>query len=98
MNADADANDDELLLQSLADIEEFLRDNDAASFLDRLHPGASEAALAAAEASLRAPLGALRLLYRWHDGQSIDDEREPLFEHMFFLSLEDACDALWTVV
>ena len=85
------ASDEEQLLQSLADIEEFLRDHGAASFADSLRPGASDAALAAAEAEMGAPLGALRTLYRWHDAQNWRREREPLFEHMFFLDLKEAC-------
>jgi cell wall assembly regulator SMI1 len=85
------ASADEQLRQALADIEEFLHDNDASSFVDALRPGASEAALAAAEANVGAPLGKLRLLYRWHDGQDWRREREPLFEHLFFLDLAEAC-------
>jgi cell wall assembly regulator SMI1 len=80
----------DLLEQALADIEEWMADNDAASFVDTLLPGASDAALAAAQQHFGVPLlPALEALYRWHDGQS--GEVEPFFEHMFFLSLAEAC-------
>lgn len=85
------ASDDDQLRQALADIEEFLHDHDASSFVEGLRPGASEAALDAAEASAGGPLGPLRLLYRWHDGQDWRSEREPLFGQLFFLDLDEAC-------
>jgi cell wall assembly regulator SMI1 len=80
----------DLLEQALADIEEWLTDNDLASFVATLRPGASQAALRAAEGEFGVPLSpSLEALYRWHDGQAADVE--PLFEHMFFLDLEQAC-------
>ncbi|MFV8756594.1 SMI1/KNR4 family protein [Nannocystaceae bacterium ST9] len=80
----------EILDQALADIEEWMNDEGAASFVAKLRPGASEAALDAAERSFDLPLlPSLKALYRRHDGQS--GEVEPFFEHMFFVRLDEAC-------
>ncbi len=79
---------DEDIPQALADIVEYMHDHDASSFVDALREAASAAEFDALEARLGAPLGSLRLLYGWHDGQEL--EREPLFEHLFFLPLETA--------
>lgn len=80
----------ELLEQAMADIEEWMNDNGAQSFVSKLRPGASGEAIEAAELSLGAPLvPLLAALYRRNDGQSGDVE--PFFEHMFFVPLEEAC-------
>jgi cell wall assembly regulator SMI1 len=80
---------DEQLQQAIDDIKEWLGDHDASSFVERLAPGAKDAAIESAEIELGAELpAALGQLYRLHDGQT--GEVEPLFEHMFFLCLADA--------
>lgn len=91
IRADMQATDEDLIIQAIEDIEEWMTENGAESFVARLRPGADEAALAAAEAQLDAPLGSLRTLYRLHDGQTWQSEIEPWFEHMFFLDLAEAC-------
>ncbi|MFO7564055.1 MAG: SMI1/KNR4 family protein [Enhygromyxa sp.] len=80
---------DEQLQQAIDDIKEWLRDNDAESFIGQLAPGARAADLDELEAALGAALPAgLRQLYLLHDGQT--GEIEPLFEHMRFLSVAEA--------
>ncbi|MBN8612614.1 MAG: SMI1/KNR4 family protein [Deltaproteobacteria bacterium] len=77
--------------QALDDIVEWMRDHGATSFVAKLRPPVSEAALDAAEQRIGAPLGAaLRALYRWHDGQAWADQKEPFFETLFFLDLKEA--------
>lgn len=80
----------EILEQAMADIEEWMTDNGAESFVSKLRPGASDADIEAAQAHFEAPLPPLlAALYRRNDGQSGDVE--PFFEHMFFLPFEEAC-------
>jgi cell wall assembly regulator SMI1 len=86
------ASDEEQIIQAVHDIEEWMTENGAESFVAQLRPGADEAAFARAEAQLGQPLGSLlRTLYALHDGQTWQREREPFFEHMFFLDLAEAC-------
>ncbi len=54
------------MTQALDNLVEWMNENGAASFVAKLRPPASAAALDAAEAKVGAPLGdALRALYRW---------------------------------
>lgn len=79
------------MAQALDDLVEWMNKNGAESFVDKLRPPASDAALESAERAIGAPLGdALRSLYRWHDGQAWAEQQEPFFETLFFLDLKEA--------
>lgn len=80
----------ESLQKALADVKEWMLDNERAAVVDGLRPGAGVASLQRVERVTGAAIPAeLRFLYEQHDGQS-DREALPFFGSLVFADIDYA--------